>query len=75
MVLLYALLLACAIGPEKDSIFGRGGRAQWIDVGAAKLKTEIYSSTHLSARPLLVIVLHGDLSTRRPATNTPLHKH
>ena len=66
-VVLCALLLACGDRPEHDSIFGRGGRAQWIDVAAGKLKTEVYSSTRLSARPNLVIVLHGDLFNPTPS--------
>ena len=60
-------LLACGGGWEADSIFGRGGETQWIDVPNGRLKTEVYSSTPLSARPALVVVLHGDLFNPTPS--------
>jgi pimeloyl-ACP methyl ester carboxylesterase len=58
---------ACGGGSEADAIFGRGGEAQWIDVAGGRLKTEIYSSAPLSARPTLVVVLHGDLFNPTPS--------
>jgi len=67
VVVLCALLVACGGGPEQDAIFGRGGRAQWLDVAAGKLKTEVYFSTRLSARPRLMVVLHGDLFNPTPS--------
>ena len=38
-----------------------------MDVGDGRLKTEVYSTTPLSARPVLVIVLHGDLFNPTPS--------
>jgi pimeloyl-ACP methyl ester carboxylesterase len=48
-------------------IFGRGGEVQWIDVTGGRLKTQIYSTTPLGARPTLVIALHGDLFDPTPS--------
>ena len=67
VAVLCGTLLACGSGSEADSIFGRGGEAQWIDVPDGRLKAEIYSSTPLSARPALVVVLHGDLFNPTPS--------
>lgn len=39
----------------------RGGEAHWVDVAGGRLKTRVYSTEHLSAHPLLVLVLHGDI--------------
>lgn len=66
-IALCGILLACGSGPDADSIFGRGGEAQWIDVSGGRLKTEVYSSPRLSAHPVLVVVLHGDLFNPTPS--------
>jgi pimeloyl-ACP methyl ester carboxylesterase len=61
------VVLGCGYGSGADTIFGRGGEVQWIDVGDGRVKTEVYSTTPLSARPVLVIVLHGDLFNPTPS--------
>jgi pimeloyl-ACP methyl ester carboxylesterase len=61
-------VLAAGCGqPEADEIFGRGGRTQWIDVPEGRLKADVYSTPSVSARPTLVIVLHGDLFNPTPS--------
>ena len=67
LVVLCVAVLGCGSGSAADTIFGRGGEVQWIDVPDDRLKTEVYSSTPLSARPVLVIVLHGDLFNPTPS--------
>jgi pimeloyl-ACP methyl ester carboxylesterase len=67
LVVLCAAVLGCGSGSGADTIFGRGGEVQWIDVPDGRLKTEVYSSTPLSARPVLVVVLHGDLFNPTPS--------
>jgi poly(3-hydroxybutyrate) depolymerase len=67
LVVLCVAVLGCGSGSAADTIFGRGGEVQWIDVPDGRLKTEVYSSTPLSARPVLVIVLHGDLFNPTPS--------
>ena len=67
-IVLCGILLSCGRGPEADAIFGRGGETQWIDVPDGKLKAEVYSSsTPPSARPILVVALHGDLFNPTPS--------
>lgn len=66
-LLLWTVLLAGCGQSEADSIFGRGGNTQWIDVPGGKLKAGIYSTPALSAHPVLVIILHGDLFNPRPS--------
>ena len=66
LVLCSVLLAGCG-QLEADSIFGRGGKTQWIDVRDGRLKAEVYATTPLSARPVLVIVLHGDLFNPTPS--------
>ena len=53
--------------PQADSIFGRGGKAQWIDVPEGRLKAQVYPTTPLSGRPTLVIALHDDLFNPTPS--------
>ncbi len=65
--MLCSLLLARCAAPAADSIFGRGGDVQWIDVPGGRLKAEVYSTSPASARPTLVIVLHGDLFNPTPS--------
>jgi len=67
LLVICAVLLGACSRPEADSIFGRGGETQWIDVPEGRLKAQVYSTTPLSARPTLVIVLHGDLFTPTPS--------
>ena len=66
LVLCSVLLAGCG-QPEADEIFGRGGQTQWIDVPEGRLKADVYATTTLSARPTLVIVLHGDLFNPTPS--------
>ncbi|HZI30687.1 MAG TPA: alpha/beta hydrolase [Gemmatimonadaceae bacterium] len=66
-VVLCGVVLGCSRGSDADAIFGRGGEVHWIDVPDGRLKAEIYSSTPRSARPVLVIVLHGDLFNPAPS--------
>jgi pimeloyl-ACP methyl ester carboxylesterase len=40
---------------------------QWIDVRRGRLKTQVYSTTPLSAHPTLVVVLHGDIYDPTPS--------
>jgi hypothetical protein len=67
LLVLCVVVLGCGYGSGADTIFGRGGEVQWIDVPDGRLKTEVYSTTPLSARPVLVIVLHGDLFNPTPS--------
>jgi predicted esterase len=63
------LLAACTRQPPSvpDSVYGRGGQTQWLRVPQGRLKSEVYSSSTLSAHPTLVVVLHGDLPNPTPS--------
>lgn len=67
LVVLCGVVLGCSRGSDADTIFGRGGEVHWIDVSGGRLKAEIYSSSPRTARPVLVIVLHGDLFNPTPS--------
>src|SRR5690349_12061074 len=67
-------LVCCLAGscareaPAKpDAAFGRGGERLWLPVTGGRLKAEAYSSAQLSAHPVLVVVLHGDLFDPTPS--------
>ena len=66
-LILCSVLLAGCTAPAADTIFGRGGEVQWIGVTGGRLKAQVYSTTPLSARPTLVIALHGDLFDPTPS--------
>jgi predicted esterase len=70
LAVLLAVLSVVALGcsmPAADPIYGRNGETQWIDVPQGKLKAEVYTAVPLSERPILVVVLHGDLFDPTPS--------
>src|SRR5687767_7764408 len=67
LLVLGSVLLTGCTAPAADSIFGRGGEVRWIDVARGRLKAQIYSTTPLSARPTVVIALHGDIFDPTPS--------
>ncbi|MGH9240229.1 MAG: alpha/beta hydrolase [Vicinamibacterales bacterium] len=67
LLALCGLFVAGCSMSAADPIYGRNGETQWIDVLQGKLKAEVYSARPLSARPTLVIVLHGDLFDPTPS--------
>ena len=66
LVFCSAVFTGCT-APAADSIFGRGGEVQWIDVSGGRLKVQVYSTTPLSDRPTLVVALHGDIFDPTPS--------
>jgi predicted esterase len=67
-------LLGCALGscarqaaPKPDAADGRGGQFLWLVVPAGRLKTEAFASSQVSAHPVLLVVLHGDLPDPTPS--------
>ena len=65
--MLCCILVAGCSRPAADPIYGRNGETQWIDVPQGKVKAEVYTAVPLSARPVLVVVLHGDLFDPTPS--------
>src|SRR5665213_902315 len=67
-------LLVCTLGsctrkspPSSDAAYGRGGQSLWIGVPAGRMKTEVFSSVQVSAHPVLLVILHGDLPDPTPS--------
>lgn len=68
------VLACCVVGscareapPKSDTAYGRGGEHLWLPVPGGRLKAEAYSSAQVSAHPVLVVVLHGDLFDPTPS--------
>lgn len=53
--------------PRPDATYGRGGQSLWIGTPAGRLKAESFSSPQVSAHPMLLVVLHGDLPDPTPS--------
>jgi predicted esterase len=67
-------LLGCALGscarPARstpDPAYGRGGQLLWVDIPGGRSKAEAFSSTQVSAHPVLLVILHGDLPDPTPS--------
>jgi pimeloyl-ACP methyl ester carboxylesterase len=69
MLLAGGVLSACSRQPalEADPFYGRGGHIEWLHVSEGRLKAELYATTPLSAHPILVVFLHGDLPNPTPS--------
>ena len=52
---------------DADPVDGRDGQTLWIKVPQGRLKSEVYRTPALSAHPVLVVVLHGDLPDPTPS--------
>jgi len=68
------VLICCFAGsctreaaPKADTAYGRGGDHLWLPVPGGRLKAEAYSSAQVSAHPVLLVVLHGDLFDPTPS--------
>jgi pimeloyl-ACP methyl ester carboxylesterase len=57
-----AVLTACA--PSTTSRIG--GATVWLNVAQGRLKAQVFAKEQVSDRPILVMVLHGDLPNPRP---------
>jgi len=53
--------------PKPDAADGRGGQLLWLGVPAGRLKTEAFASSQISAHPVLLVALHGDLPDPTPS--------
>jgi predicted esterase len=56
------VLVACA--PETSESIG--GETQWIDAAGGRLKTQVFARVSDGRRPILVLVLHGDVPDPPP---------
>ena len=56
-----ALLVALALAAGAAVAQPPAGKAVWVDVPAGRLKTQVFQSAKLSAHPVLVVLVHGDI--------------
>lgn len=56
------VLVACA--PETSDTIG--GETQWIDVAGGRLKTQVFAHVSDGRRPILILILHGDIPNPPP---------
>lgn len=61
-------LNACRSGPPAPpNPASLEGETLWLTGHGLRLKTKLYRSTHLSAQPVLIVVLHGDSPAGPPS--------
>ena len=59
-----AATLVAACAPETSDTIG--GETQWIDVARGRLKTQVFTRADDGERPILILILHGDLPSPPP---------
>lgn len=59
-----AALLFVACAPKTSDTIG--GETQWIDVAGGRLKTQVFAHVSDGRRPILILILHGDIPTPPP---------
>jgi predicted esterase len=57
-------LMASACAPDTSELIG--GETQWLDVGEGRLKAQVFKGAAVVERPMLILVLHGDLPDPGP---------
>jgi len=55
-------LVACA--PETSDAIG--GETQWVDVPGGRVKTQVFTRLSDGRRPILILILHGDIPNPPP---------
>ena len=64
-----ALVLTAAVARAQpspsDAPWLSEGKAVWIDIPAGRLKTRVYESARKSHHPVLVVLVHGDITNGR----------
>ena len=59
---MFAVVTACT--PDAGS--QTGGETLWLKVEQGRLKAQIFARENVSDRPILVVILHGDIPNPRP---------
>jgi pimeloyl-ACP methyl ester carboxylesterase len=62
IVAISAVVTACASGTPSRI----GGSTLWLDVAQGRLKTQVFAREGLIDRPVLILILHGDIPNPRP---------
>ena len=61
-----ALTLVAVAGCAPEVSERMGGETHWIDVGEGEVKAQVFRDADVVDRPILVLVLHGDLPNPPP---------
>jgi len=59
-----ALVVLVACAPQTSDTIG--GETQWIDVAGGRLKTQAFAHVSDGRRPILILILHGDIPNPPP---------
>ena len=59
-----AVLMLAACAPDTSDVIG--GKTEWIDVAGGRLKTQVFARASDGRRPILVLILHGDIPSPPP---------
>jgi pimeloyl-ACP methyl ester carboxylesterase len=62
IVSMCVVVAACA----SDTTSQIGGATLWVNVPQGRLKAQVFAREHVVARPLLILILHGDIPNPRP---------
>lgn len=62
----WTLAVALTVGCTPSTSERLGGETHWIDVSAGELKAQVFEDAGVVDRPLLILVLHGDLPNPPP---------
>ncbi len=57
-----AVVAACT--PDTTSRIG--GKTYWLNVAQGRIKAQVFARENVSAHPILVVILHGDIPDPRP---------
>jgi pimeloyl-ACP methyl ester carboxylesterase len=63
-VLLLTLVVTGGCTPDTTSQIG--GATVWLDVAQGRVKAQVFARETVSERPILVLILHGDIPDPRP---------
>lgn len=60
------VMSAAATACSPDTTSQTGGETIWLNVGQGRLKAQVFAREKVSDRPILVLILHGDIPNPRP---------
>jgi pimeloyl-ACP methyl ester carboxylesterase len=62
------ILLACAVitACTSDTPSQTGGETRWLNVERGRLKAQVFARDEVGDRPILVVILHGDIPNPGP---------
>jgi hypothetical protein len=61
ILVMSAVVTACS----PDTTSQTGGETIWLNVGQGRLKAQVFARETVSNRPIVVLILHGDIPNPR----------